>query len=613
MQLLFKHPEERDMLKTSTLFVSMMLLAACHSLNNRHDTLAVQCDLNGRTQDKVLVKFTNPGGVELSREQLAQLQVQYQGTTNNQTLTLTSRACVALPVGAARVKAKISGDAPLSADLVLDAAAATDTIHKVELEAPGVLIMGLKCPKNGLLAADSLDNLVEVKKSLGKLNGYMVNLALYNSQNEKVQSLFMKDVQDENLALPSSFAIKNVGEGTYKVELSVLDTYHDKSGAEAKSQCSLTVRRSCAQDEDFDPATVSCVPKLCDNAYRVGAKWTDSLALQRGEGRYECRLEKGKAEKVLLSHTCQGGFFKSKDSCLAAKEIAGSCALLESNEVACWGTVIGKDNYPSRKDINLQTLMKFSEKVRRFGSSCVELESQKVHCWSIVYDEKASYRFMSKDTTPRSWTDAQASGYVNRGDACQSEIGCDFRVTNVDGINAFKPTPSGSGNCLVDTEGAVWCNQNALPKSQVLEDSIAAPPYYRVKGLAKPARQVRSDLATACALLIDGSVSCWGDNTTGGVGSNTSVLSAVSPILVVDSKGRKLSNIFQIASSYDFSGQATNYALSKDGRVLAWGSNLEGNLASGTPGEDDEGNVIFSRFAVPISVEAINPIAPDDL
>jgi alpha-tubulin suppressor-like RCC1 family protein len=81
----------------------------------------------------------------------------------------------------------------------------------------------------------------------------------------------------------------------------------------------------------------------------------------------------------------------------------------------------------------------------------------------------------------------------------------------------------------------------------------------------------------------------------------------------VDSKGRKLSNIFQIASSYDFSGQATNYALSKDGRVLAWGSNLEGNLASGTPGEDDEGNVIFSRFAVPVSVEVINPIAPDDL
>jgi hypothetical protein len=133
--LLFKHPEEFNMLKTSAIFVSAMLLAACHSLNNRHDTLAVQCDINGRTQDKVLVKFTNPGGVELSREQLAQLQVQYQGTSNNQALTLTSRACVALPVGTARVKAKISGDAPLSADLVLDASAAMDTIHKVELEA----------------------------------------------------------------------------------------------------------------------------------------------------------------------------------------------------------------------------------------------------------------------------------------------------------------------------------------------------------------------------------------------------------------------------------------------------------------------------------------------
>ncbi|HET9235851.1 MAG TPA: hypothetical protein VFO10_01290 [Oligoflexus sp.] len=602
------------MLKTSTLFVSMLLLAGCYSLNNRHDTLAVQCDINGRTQDKVLVKFTNPGGVELSREQLAQLQVQYQGTSNNQALTLTARACVALPVGAARVKAKISGDTPLSADLVLDASAATDTIHKVELEAPGVLIMGLKCPKNGLLAADSLDNLVEVKKSLGKLNGYKVDLALYNAQNEKVRSLFAKDILDESLVLPSSFNIKNVDEGTYKVELSVLDSYHDKSGAEAKSQCNLTVRRSCAKDEDFDPATVSCVPKLCDNAYRVGAKWTDNLALQRGEGRYECRLEKGQAEKVLLSHTCQGGYFKSKDSCLAAKEIAGSCALLESDEVACWGTVIGKDNYPSRRDINLQTAMKFPEKVKRFGSSCVELESKKIHCWSIVYDENASYRFMPEESTPKTWREAQLKEFVDRADPCSgitfSGGKCEFRLTQAEGVNSIQPAPNGSASCLLDVTGSVWCNKSVMPKSKVLDSSVEAAPYFRVADLPKGALQVRSQSFTTCVILIDGSVMCWGDNTTGGVGSNSSALNADKPSQTVDSKGAKLTNITQITSTLDFSGQPTNYALSKDGRVFAWGSNLDGAVANGTPGEDDEGNALFSRFAVPILVETIKSITP---
>ena len=103
---------------------------------------------------------------------------------------------------------------------------------------------------------------------------------------------------------------------------------------------------------------------------------------------------------------------------------------------------------------------------------------------------------------------------------------------------------------------------------------------------------------------------CWGDNTTGGVGSNTSKLVAEKPVYTVDSNGRKLANIIQISSSLDFSGQPTHYGLSKDGRVFAWGSNLEGTLANGTPGEDDEGNSLFSRFAVPVLVEAVNPITP---
>jgi hypothetical protein len=618
--LLFKHPEEFtmlktysstrrsvNMLKTSTLFVSMLLLAACHSLNNRHDTLAVQCDINGRTADRVLVKFTNPGGVELSPEQVAQLQVQYQGMNSNQALTLTSRACVALPVGAARVKAKISGDAPLTADLVLDASAATDTIHKVELEAPGVLIMGLKCPKNGLLAADSLDNLVDVKKSIGRLNGYKVDLALYNARNEKVRSLFAKDIQDEGLALPSSFAIQNVDEGTYKVELSVLDSYHDKSGAEAKSQCSLTVRRSCAKDEDFDPATVSCVPKLCDNAYRVGAKWTDSLALQRGEGRYECRLENGKAEKVLLSHTCQGGFFKSKDSCLAAKEIAGNCARLETDEVVCWGTTLGKDMFPVTSDINYETTFKFQDAVKNLTSRCVELASGKIQCWDFN-PMNPRYEFISDAQSPKDWLSVLMSYSTDM--LCDTAAGtdCNFRVTQIESAPILIPAPqAGISSCLVDTQGQVWCYKSALPKNQNITATLKAGDFYRVD-LPSLAREVKADGYTYCVLLIDGHVLCWGDNTVGSTGANKSDIIVDRASYVVESKGKQLQNIKQISSSRDYNAWRTTYALTQDGRVLAWGTNIDGMLANGTPGEDDEGNPLFSRFAVPVSVNVKTPI-----
>jgi alpha-tubulin suppressor-like RCC1 family protein len=67
-------------------------------------------------------------------------------------------------------------------------------------------------------------------------------------------------------------------------------------------------------------------------------------------------------------------------------------------------------------------------------------------------------------------------------------------------------------------------------------------------------------------------------------------------------------DIQELTSNLDMSGRRITYALAKDGRVFAWGTNLEGTLANGTPGEDDEGNPLFSRFAVPVIVDAINPI-----
>jgi hypothetical protein len=604
------------MLKTSIVFVSMLLLAACHSLNNRHDSLAVQCDLNARTQDQVLVKFTNPGGVELTPEQVAQLQVQYQSASNGQRLTLTSRACVALPTGAARLTAKITGKTPLTAEIQLDEKAATDTIHSVALEAPGILDLGLKCPKNGWLAAQTLENAVEVNKAIGRLNGYAVNLGLYSSTNEEVRSLFKKDLHDDQLRLPQIFDLKAMAEGVYTVRLSVVDSYHDEKGVTTQSQCKLTVRRSCAKDEDFDPATVSCIPKLCDNAYRVGAKWTESLAQKRGEGRYECRLENGGAEKILLSHSCQGGYFQSSTSCLAAAEIAGNCARLETDEVVCWGTMLGKDNYPVTQDINYQTTFRFPEKIKKLASRCVELDSGKVHCWTLTFDEKVQYNFELGVDALETWEGAVSYGSVDPAQYCvdpfATGLDCNFQVIRSSGKAKISPEPK-LGNmalCIVDRKGQLWCLSNAVPRSQPLDSSDQAAPYFRVE-LPEAVREARTDANTYCALLVNGRVMCWGDNTVGSVGANKSELFTDKPSYVVESKGKALEAIKQITSTRDTNIWRTTYALTEDGRVLAWGTNLDGMLANGTPGEDDEGNPLFSRFAVPTSVELTPPVIPE--
>ncbi|HYX37435.1 MAG TPA: hypothetical protein VE954_30400 [Oligoflexus sp.] len=595
--------------------LSMSVLVGCHSLSNRHDTLAVQCDIGSKTQNKVLLKFTNPGGVALTPAQVAQLQVQYQSAPDMvQTMQPSSQACVALPKSAGLVKARINGKLPLTGEVSLDEKAATDTIHTVELEAPGVLELGLKCPQQGLLAAFDLQNIVEVKKAQGKLSRYVVYINIYNSAKEKVQTLFTKTLHDEILSLPQRFDLKNLAEGTYKVEMSVFDNYHDKSIPTAESHCPLTVRHTCAKDEDFDPSTVSCIPRLCDNTYRVGSKWTESLALKRGEGRYECKQVDEKAKKTLLSHTCQGGYFKSSDSCLAATEIAGNCALLENGDAACWGTQLAKDNYPLRNDINYQTAFRFSEKITKFGKQCVQLESGKIHCWELIMGDNAQYEYLPTSRAPKDWEGVIASGFVNPGQACSElsafGLDCQFKLTEVNGQKVLAPTPTSAINkCLVDAEGQVWCLSNALPTSQSASASLAAGPYYKVNGLPEPARHTISDGYSYCALLIGGKAMCWGDNDAGGVGSNASDLNVNKLSYVVDAKGRVLDGIRRLTSTQDGNSQATIYALTEDGRAFAWGSNLDGMLANGTPGEDDEGNQLFSRFAVPVMVE-LNKFAP---
>ncbi len=605
------------MLKLSSSIVSMLVLLGCHSLNNRHDTLAVQCDLNAQTRNRILLKFTNPGGVELTPEQVAQLKVQYQGADQKEeSVAPTPRACVALPIGEGLVKARISGQSTLTAEIKLDAKAATDTIHTLALESPGVLELGLKCPAKGLLAASTLGDVVEVRKSLGKLSGYQVTIGVYSSAGEQVQDLFLKTIEESSLQLPQKFDIQQLSEGSYNLRLSVLDFYHEGTNAAAESQCPLTVRRSCAKDEDFDPATVTCVPRLCDNAYRVGAKWTESLAQKRGEGRYECRLVNDKAEKTLLSHVCQAGYFKGFDSCHAAKEIAGNCALLETEDVVCWGTLLGKDNYPSRKEVNYQTTLKFPEKVKKFGHQCVELESGKVHCWQLVYGDNAHYDFMAGPGTPKNWEEAIAYAFVDRRLVCSepatTELNCSYRLVESNGQKEILPTPvlEHMANCLVDDKGQVWCYRNALPTSQPPTSTVGAGPFWRIDGLSGPARQTRSNGMTYCALLVDGRVMCWGDNAVGSAGINRSDIMVSKPSYVIESNGQALRGIKQLASTLDGSSWRTTYALTQDGRVLAWGSNLDGMLAHGTPGEDDEGNPLFNRFAAPILVELTEPLTP---
>jgi alpha-tubulin suppressor-like RCC1 family protein len=76
----------------------------------------------------------------------------------------------------------------------------------------------------------------------------------------------------------------------------------------------------------------------------------------------------------------------------------------------------------------------------------------------------------------------------------------------------------------------------------------------------------------ACAVLDDGSVACWGTNTSGELGrGRTSFLEDPGPVVGLASKAKAVAV-----------GQAHACALLDDGSVECWGVGLEGQVGDGT-------------------------------
>jgi len=126
-------------------------------------------------------------------------------------------------------------------------------------------------------------------------------------------------------------------------------------------------------------------------------------------------------------------------------------------------------------------------------------------------------------------------------------------------------------SCALLTDGTVQCWGGNSDGQLGNGSTTGSPAPVAVGGLTTTAKAISTGAAHSCALLTDGTVQCWGDNSTGQLGNgSTTDSSSAAPVSGV--AGAKA-----IAAGYDHS-----CALLSDGTVKCWGDNAKGELGNGS-------------------------------
>ena len=245
-----------------------------------------------------------------------------------------------------------------------------------------------------------------------------------------------------------------------------------------------------------------------------------------------------------------------------------TCVILDNGSVSCWGPnnygQLGNGNYSSSLSPSLVNSLGEGRTAVAIsngdGFSCAILDNGSVSCW----------------------------GLNNRG---QLGDGTNFdRITPTQtsnlgsGRTAVAISSGSSHTCVILDDGSVSCwgkndagqlgdgtkNERNIPGQTSSLSNI---------NFGRTAIAISSGMAHSCAILDDGSVSCWGGNWLNQLGDETTNEQNTPTQTSSLGNGRTAVGIS--------SGDTHNCALLDDGTVSCWGWNGEGQLGDGTTVERD--------------------------
>jgi alpha-tubulin suppressor-like RCC1 family protein len=162
---------------------------------------------------------------------------------------------------------------------------------------------------------------------------------------------------------------------------------------------------------------------------------------------------------------------------------------------------------------------------------------------------------------------------------------------------AAMPTSIAAGDthtCAVDNTGALLCwgegTQGQLGDGTATDTGAGAAV---ATGISNPV-SVALGSAHSCAALGGGTVSCWGRNTLGQVGTDS-----VEDVVLAPATVAGLDSVVEVASDSDFT-----CARKSDGTVWCWGENDDGELGAGLAEEFSEVPVQVSGVSGAVAISA---------
>lgn len=256
-----------------------------------------------------------------------------------------------------------------------------------------------------------------------------------------------------------------------------------------------------------------------------------------------------------------------------------ACGLFHDGTAACWGAaslssptlgLLGDGNQGgSMTSIPVSGITPAnpatSISVGAF-SACASLQDGTAQCWGDNAEGELGTGSLTGPDTCRSGGVARACSTVP------------FTVTGLSSVTMVS-VGAESAACAV-ASGNVWCwgsnfyfqlgNGSSAPQS-------ASP--VQITGLPKPAAAVSVGGSSVCALLNDGTIWCWGDNEYGQMGNGTTGNSQGGP---GQTSPVQVSNINTATAISVNSTSAC--ALLQDGTVQCWGDNSVGEIGDGKSG-----------------------------